>query len=191
MVKALYITLSTILLLYISSYTVSSQRCTTTFFDPRSVSNYDLSRLVPLPSLNADIQVSEQWIFPDLKFTCYKRVTTWIFTAVSGPTGAPCMIEIETWWLRTISNTSSTIYDRISSTTETRLSDIIITQDGLILSYELTLERQCGKAVHEGTQILCLYCTLEFGNSVLRTLAGITSYEKSLIIYPLYNVMHN
>ena len=98
MVKALYNVIYTILL---SSHTVSSQRCTTAKLDPRNVSNYDPSRLVPLRGLHADISYTilgpEQWIFPDLQFTCYGQVTKWIFAGVSGQTATPCIVEIETW----------------------------------------------------------------------------------------------
>ena len=144
MVKAFYTYIMLYLytiMLYIPSHTVSSQRCTITILDPRNVSIYDPYRLVLLPSLNADIRVSEQWIFPDLQFTCYGQVTKWIFTGVPGQTAISCRVEIEIWRLRTSSNSSTIIYDQIRSTTEKRFSDIIITQDimqdGLVFTYVL------------------------------------------------------
>ena len=102
------------------------------------MSIYDPNRLVLLPSLNADIRISEQWIFPDLQFTCSGQVTKWIFAGVPGQTATSCRVEIETWRLRTSSNSSTIIYDQIRSTTEKRLSNnIIITQDGSVFTYEL------------------------------------------------------
>ena len=126
-----------LLLLYIPSHTVSSERCNITILDPRNVSMYDPNRLVLLPSLNADIRVSEQWIFPDLQFTCSGQVTKWIFAGVPGRTVTSCRVDIETWQLRTSSNSSTIIYDQIRRTTEKRLSDIIITQDRSVFTYEL------------------------------------------------------
>lgn len=95
---------------------------------------------MPLRGLHDDISYTipgpEQWIFPDLQFTCYGQVIKWIFAGVPGQTATPCIVEIETWRLNAASSNYSVIYDKIG-TTET--SDFTITQDGLIFTYELAL----------------------------------------------------
>ena len=94
--------------------------------------------LVLLRGLHDDISYTipdpEQWLFPDLQFTCYGQVTKWIFAGVSGQTATPCRVEIETWQLNTAFSNYSIIYDKIG-TTET--SAVTVTQDGFIFTYEL------------------------------------------------------
>jgi hypothetical protein len=119
-------------MLYHHIHAVSSQKCTTAMLDPRNVSNYDSSRLVPLRSLDAEansyrIPGPEQWIFPNLRFTCYGLLTKWIFVAVPGRGAAPsCRVVMETWRLGTTSSINSTLYDRKSTTERNRVT---ITRD--------------------------------------------------------------
>ena len=124
------------ILYYIQLHTVSSQRCTTAILDPQNVRNYDPSKLVPLRGQEtvARYPFLEQWIFPDLQFTCYGLVTKWIFAGVPGQGAAPCTVEIETWRLDTTPGLIDIVYDRISTTER---SIVTITQDGPIFTYDL------------------------------------------------------
>ena len=119
------------LLFYI--LTVSSQSCTTDTLDPRNVNNYDPSRLVPLFRQYPETSSisGEQWIFPNLRFTCYGTLTQWIFAGVPGQAATPCRVELGTW---RPADTSSTIYGQ-RSTTERGF--VTITQDGQIFTYDL------------------------------------------------------
>ena len=105
---------------------VSSEECTNGFLDTLSVDNYDPRRLVPLLGRQG-FTTSEQWIFPDLLFTCHGTLTRWIIRAVPGQ-ATQCRINIGTWRLDT-----TTTYRKLSSTE----GNARITTDGPLFTYEL------------------------------------------------------
>ena len=119
--------------MFIYVITVSSQECNIGVLDPWNVNSYDSERLVPLLRRYTDtlIPSPEQWIFPNLQFTCYGTLTTWIFTGVPGQT--LCGADLETWQLDT-SSITRTIYER-QSTTER--NTVIVRRDGPMFIYEL------------------------------------------------------
>jgi hypothetical protein len=122
-------------MIIIPLHTVSSQECPTTLLDPRDVF-YDRSRLVPLPRLDAERNPRpEQWIFPDLQFTCNGLVTKWIFEAKPRQSAATCGVVFETWRLNTTSSNTTTTYDRISTTQRSRIN--FVAQEGAIFTYGL------------------------------------------------------
>ena len=120
-------------------FTVSSQSCITAILDPQNVSSYDPSTLVPLFRQHLEISSysdGEQWLFPNLQFTCYGILTKWIFTGVPGQPITSCRVELGTWRLNTFI-TTSTVYEQ-RSTTERRTVTVTITQDGQTFTYELS-----------------------------------------------------
>ena len=118
------------MIMYIQHITVSSQQCTDGIVDPH---NYDPNGLVPLLGRFYAIR-HEQWIFPQLQFTCYGTLTRWIFRGVPGRDLAPpCRVELETWRFDNTS-TFSTTYQR-QSTTAGNTQRIL--QDGTLFTYVL------------------------------------------------------
>ena len=156
-------------MLYIQHITVSSQYCTDGIVDPQ---NEDPNGLVPLLGRFYVIR-REQWIFPQLQFTCYGRLTRWIFRGVPGRDLAPpCRVELETWRLDNTS-TFSTIYLR-QSTTAGNTQRIL--QDGTLFTYVLAspVQVQPGDivGVEQGTS-----CSLSefFDNILSRNISGTNS----------------
>ena len=129
----------------------------------------DPSRLVPLLGRHESFS-PEQWIFPDLQFTCYGSLTKWIFR---GPaTFALCGAELGTWQLD-MTNTFSTVYQRLS-TTETNIE--LILQDGPIFTYELASPVQVKPGDIVGIE-LGLSCSLseDFDNVLSLNVSGTDS----------------
>ena len=107
----------------------------TAMYDPRNANSYDASRLTPLlgwDNSDTESRRPEQWIFPNLQFTCHGMLTEWIFKGVSR-SASSCWIELETWELDT-TNTVGVVYSRLS-TTGTNLDTV--TQEETIFSYQL------------------------------------------------------
>ena len=76
---------------------------------------------------------SEQWIFPDLRFTCQGYLSKWIFRG-EGLAHTNCRVQLTTWRLATL-NPQNLIYGRVS-TTESNIARVQV--DDSIFMYELT-----------------------------------------------------
>ena len=112
---------------YFEIYAVSGQFCTDGFLDPRN-ENFDANRLVPL--LGRD----QQWVFPDMEFTCMGILTGWTFRAVPGVNVVTrCRVQLTTW--RFDPTGSSATFNRQSTTDG---NTVTFDVDGSIFTYELS-----------------------------------------------------
>ena len=160
------------------------------------MSSYDPSRLVPLRGQDTEVRYpfSEQWIFPNLQFTCFGLLTKWIFTGVPGQAAASCRVELETWRLAAYtSGTDSTVFQRRSTTERSRVT---IMQDGPIFTYELAspVLVEPGDIVGVELERLCIMSE-DFDNVLSFNISGTgSSYlsyrqdgpESTFYLHPLY-----
>ena len=79
------------------------------------------------------VNSSEQWIFPDLRFTCQGFLIKWIFRG-EGSASTNCRVQLTTWRLD-ILNPQNLIYRRVS-TTESNIARVQVGNS--IFTYELT-----------------------------------------------------
>ena len=90
----------------------SSQSCTLGF--QRSLDR-DFDSLVALLR-RTDTAGPEQWIFPEMQFTCHATLRKWNFRAIPGINVADsCRVHLTTW-RRNASNLLTTQYERVSTT---------------------------------------------------------------------------
>ena len=111
-----------------------SQTCTRGFLSPTDFNHGQ--QLLPLLGLFGTTFGTEQWIFPELRFTCRGVVTKWIFKGQGIPQSSNCRARLSTWRLDRNFNTGSTaVYNRVSITDTSRAR--IIQQNGSVLTYEV------------------------------------------------------
>ena len=111
-----------------------SQTCTRGFPSPADLNHSQ--QLLPLLGLFGTSFGTEQWIFPDLKFTCRGVVTKWIFIGQGIPESSNCRAQLSTWRLDKNFNTGLTaVYNRVSITDTSKAR--IIQQNGSVLTYEV------------------------------------------------------
>ena len=111
---------------------VSGQMCISGFEHNPEDNSHDTSQVVPFLGRFREFNSPEQWIFPNLQFTCHGKVTKWIFRG-DGNRHADCLVQLTTWRLR--GNTGSSVtYERISTT---HGNTAYIRANGSIFTYEL------------------------------------------------------
>ena len=111
----------------------TGQSCTTGFLNLLGEDATPSSPLVPLLRRRETFG-PEQWIFPEMRFTCSGLLTTWIFRGIPGLSVVEsCRVHLTTWRLDS-RNTFATEYERVSTTERNTAS---VTEDESFFTYEL------------------------------------------------------
>lgn len=118
----------------------SVQTCTSGFLDLQYNTTNNRSQLVPLLGRQDTFRSSEQWIFPNLSFTCNGLLTKWTFRGVSArqDVGNNCRLLL-TIWRQDTQATYATLYRRIS-TTEDNIAGVKM--DNQLLTYTMIIPAQ-------------------------------------------------
>lgn len=124
--------------------------CINGLLNPMDIKNYQQKRLIPLLGQYEGFG-SEQWIFPNLEFTCHQMVTKWTFQGVGGTTSR-CRAELATWRLDE-EFTFSTVFRRISTTS--RNTAKITVHNGSVFTYELARPVRVKPGDVVGIEIIC------------------------------------
>ena len=116
-----------------------------------------------------------QWIFPDLKFTCYGVVTKWIFKAQKRMKSWGCTVWLSTWRL----SRTADVYDRVKKTDISRAG--LVEQNGAVLTdtYKVATRIQVQREDIFGIEIECP-SSINLFNSVSMNVLGIRNNSRSV-----------
>lgn len=137
-------------------HVVPGQRCTSGFLDTLSENNGPQTQLVPLLG-GKDRQTNEQWIFPNLRFTCQGRLTKWTFRGVKGENfETSCSVDIKTWRQLDRSSSYATEYEQVDAT-DKNVRRLTFGRDESVFIYELIkpVQVQPGDIVGISKSVLC------------------------------------
>ena len=169
---------------HMSIHAASGKRCTDGLWGPQDkVSghfNFQSADLIPLLGRSGqglDYGL-EQWIFPDLKFTCQGRVTQWVFKG-EGSAQSSCRVQLATWRLSI--DPRFLVYGRVS-TTQDNIARVRVT-NGSIFTYELTTPVPVQPGDIVGIEIPSTCGLFEIYNNVLSLNVTNTSSTKSSFSY--------
>ena len=115
----------------------SARPCTSGFLNPLGEDlSFDIRKNIVALLGRGEMHDAEQWIFPNMKFTCAGRITNWIFRGV--PAGRnvaeECRVHLTTWRLDPLTSSFITRYLRMS-TTERNTAKAMV--DESFFTYEL------------------------------------------------------
>ena len=137
-------------------HAVTGQRCTSGFLDTLSGNIGPQTQLVPLLG-EQDQQTNEQWIFPNLQFTCQGRLTKWTFRGVKGENfETSCSVDIKTWRRLDRFSSYAIEYEQVSAT-GANVRYITFSSDESVFIYELIkpVQVQQGDIVGISKGVLC------------------------------------
>ena len=120
--------------------------------DNINTNNISTSQLVPLLGRNEPTFGSEQWIFPNLQFNCFRTLTKWVFKGV-GHRNARCRVQLATWRRYRFSS-SSLSYEQVS-TTDRNTARVTVEDDGSTFTYELANLVRVQPGDFVGAEISC------------------------------------
>lgn len=142
---------------------VPDEMCTRGFSNPLDQNNYTQSQLVPLLGRYQQSYSYEQWIFPNMKFTCPGTVTKWVFKGVGGQE-ATCRVELATWRLAWDVRTFTSFYAQTSTTNGNTARTVV---EGSIFTYELATPVQVQPGDIIGVEISSMCMMVEIYSNVL------------------------
>lgn len=122
---------------FINAILASAQPCTSGFLNPLAEDLSFAIRKAIVPLLGrGEMHDAEQWIFPNMKFTCAGRITNWIFGGVPSVQNAAseCRVHLTTWRLDPLTSSFITRYIRMSTTERNTAK---ATVDESFFTYEL------------------------------------------------------
>ena len=146
-------------LIYHASTVSTVKECTSGFLDTLNAEDYNSRQLFPLLG-SFGSSGAEQWIFPSLRFTCFGRLTKWIYRPAfpQVQVSTECRINIATW--RLDGSSFGTVYRKMS----TREGVLRSTSDGIIFTYEFTTPVEFQPGDIAGIELSSHTCSL-FGGT--------------------------